>query len=307
MTSNITRKDFLQTSGILLAAMMTGSSFYDKKQLPLLSFSTLGCPDWSFQQIIDFAAAHGYQGIEMRGLLRQMDLTKCNEFSSADNITGTLERMKAKKLQFVNLGSSCNLHLAEPVKRKENLDEAKRFIDLAQKIHCPYVRVFPNNFPKDQDKQATIDLIVKGLQELGDYANGKNVMVLMETHGEVVHSEDLQNIMQKANHPQTGLIWDVTNMWTVTKEPPAQAYEKLKKYIRHTHIKDASMVNGEPKYTFLGKGEVPIFDAIALLQKGGYKGFYSFEWEKMWHPELAAPELALADYPEAMKKNLAAL
>ncbi|MEP6726351.1 MAG: sugar phosphate isomerase/epimerase family protein [Bacteroidota bacterium] len=297
------RKEFLQTSGILLTAFLAGSSFNLKKQSLLLSFSTLGCPDWSVQQIIDFAAAHGYQGIELRGILKQMDLTKCNEFSSPAKITDTLARMKAKKLQFVDLGSSCNLHFADPAKRKENLDGAKQFIDLAQQIHCPYVRVFPNNFPKDQEKKATIDLIVKGLQELGDYAKGKNVMVLMETHGEVVHSEDLATIMQSVNHPQTGLIWDVANMWTITKEPPAQVYDKLKKYIHHTHIKDAKLVNGEPQYVFLGKGEVPIFEAIDLLQKGGYKGYYSFEWEKMWHPELAAPELALADYPEAMKNH----
>ncbi len=301
-----TRKEFLQTSGVLLAGLAIGSPLKAKKQAPLLSFSTLGCPGWTFQQIIDFAAANGYQGIEMRGLLKQMDLTKCNEFSSAENITDTLSRMKAKNLRFVNLGSSCNLHIAEPVKRKENIDEAKRFIDLAQQIHCPYIRVFPNNFPKEQSKQATIDLIAKGLQELGDYAKGKNVTVLMETHGEVVYADDLVNIMQLANHPQTGLIWDVANMWTITKEPPAAVYSKIKKYIHHTHIKDASLTNGELKYTFLGKGDVPIFNAINILQKDKYAGFYSFEWEKLWHPELAEPELALADYPMAMKKNFGA-
>jgi sugar phosphate isomerase/epimerase len=297
------RKEFLQTSGILLAAALTGSTFGLTKQLPLLSFSTLGCPDWDFQQIISFAAMHGYQGIEIRGILRQMDLTKCTEFSSIDSISATLTRLTDKGLQFVDLGSSANMHIADASKRKENMDEAKRFIDLAQKINCPYIRVFPNNLPKDQEKQASMEHIIEGLKELGNYAKGTNVKVLMETHGDLVHSENLATIMQSVNHEQTGLIWDVANMWTITKEPPAQVYGRLKKYIRHTHIKDAKLVNGEPQYVFLGQGEVPIFEAIDLLQKGGYKGYYSFEWEKMWHPELAAPELALADYPEAMKKH----
>lgn len=298
-----TRKQFLQTTGILMAALATGSSFTTKKDAPLLSFSTLGSPDWTFQQIIDFAAANGYQGIEMRCLQRQLDLPKLPEFNSAQSITDTLARMKAKNLRFVNLGSSCNLHIADPVKRKENIDGGKSFIDLAQKLNCPYVRVYPNNFPKEQSKQATIELIAQGMHELGDYAKDKNVMVLMETHGDAVYVDDLVNIMQLANHPKTGLIWDISNMWTITKEPPADVYAKLKKYIYHTHIKDANLVDGKPVYVFLGKGEVPIFNAIDLLQKNGYKGFYSFEWEKMWHPELAAPELALADYPVAMKNH----
>ena len=297
-----TRKEFLQTSGVLLTALLSGSSFDIKKQPPLLSFSTLGCPDWTFQQIIDFAAAHGYQGIEMRGVLKQLDITKIPEFISPESIADTMKRMKEKKLKFVDLGSSCNLHITDPDKRKENLDGARQFIDVAQQVGCPYVRVYPNNFPKDQDKQATMQLIAKGLQELGDYAKPKNVMVLMETHGDAVHADDLVNIMQLANHPQVGLIWDITNMWTITKEPPAEVYAKLKKYIHHTHIKDAKLVNNIPQYVFLGKGEVPIFEAIDILRKDGYKGFYSFEWEKLWHPELAAPELALADYPVAMKQ-----
>lgn len=300
---SVNRKEFLQTSGILLAAVLAGSSSYFKKEAPLLSFSTLGCPDWDFQQIIDFAALHHYQGIELRGILRQMDLTKCKEFSSIEKISSTLTRLQQKGLQFVDLGSSAAMHISDPVKRKENLDEAKRFIDLAQKINCPYIRVFPNNLPKEQEKQATLELIIEGLNELGDYAKGTGVKVLMETHGDLVHSEDLEKVMQSVNHPQTGLIWDVANMWTITKEPPEQVYATLKKYIRHTHIKDAKLVNGEPQYVFLGQGEVPIFAAIDLLQKGGYKGYYSFEWEKMWHPELAAPELALADYTVAMKNH----
>ena len=125
----------------------------------------------------------------------------------------------------------------------------------------------------------------------------------METHGDVVYASDLLHIMQSAAHENVGLVWDISNMWTVTKEPPAEVYQKLKKYIRHTHIKDAKLVNGKPQYTLLGQGDVPIFEAIDTLHRNGYKGYYSFEWEKLWHPEIAEPEIALADYPEAMRKH----
>jgi sugar phosphate isomerase/epimerase len=80
-------------------------------------------------------------------------------------------------------------------------------------------------------------------------------------------------------------------------------YNKLRKYIHHTHIKDAKLVDGQPHYTLLGQGDVPIFEAIGALAKGGYKGYYSFEWEKLWHPEIAEPEIAIADYPVAMKRH----
>jgi sugar phosphate isomerase/epimerase len=297
---SFSRRRFLQTSGILVAASVTGSAFGNKHALKL-SYSTLGCPDWPFDKIVEFAAAHGYTGLEIRGLLRQMDLPLCPEFSK-EKIAGTLSLMKASGLRFVDLGSSCNLHIADAVQREKNMEEARRFIDLAQQINCPFIRVFPNTLPKEETKQQTLDRMAQGLRQLAEYAKGSDVNVLMETHGDLVYADDVVSLMQAVNHKQAGLIWDVTNMWTATKEPVAEVYAKLNHYIKHTHIKDAKLVDGKPQYTFLGKGEVPIFEAIQLLKKGGYNGYYSFEWEKLWHPELAEPELAIADYAAVMKQ-----
>jgi sugar phosphate isomerase/epimerase len=294
-----TRKQFLQTSGTLLTAALAGLKFDLKKNKQLLSYSTLGCPDWGLQKVVDFAVQHGYSGIELRGLKREMDLTKCPEFTN--NREATLQLMKQKNLRFVDLGSSCNLHFPGGEEREKNLAEGKAFIDLAQQLNCPNVRVFPNKLPKE-NKQATIDLIAKGLKELGDHANGKKVKVLMETHGEATWTEDLEKIMLAASHPNVGLVWDITNMWTITKESPAAVYKRLNKYIHHTHIKDAKLVDGKVQYVRLGQGEVPLAEALTALSKGGYKGYYSFEWEKLWHPELEEPETALADYPVAIKK-----
>lgn len=300
---HFTRRKFLKSSSLLLTASIAGQSLYAKKAVPLLSFSTLGCPEWDLKKITDFAVQHNYKGIEVRGIQHEMDLPKCNEFSSAGNIKNTLAIMMEKGLQFVDLGSSCSLHFADGAERQKNLDEGKRFIDLAQKINCPYIRVFPNKIANEKDKIKTLDLIAKGLQELGGYAKGSNVTVLMETHGDVVKSDDILYVMKSAANDHAGLVWDITNMWSVTKEPPGEVYPKLKRYIRHTHIKDLKIVDGKERYTFLGQGDVPIFTAIDLLAKGGYKGYYSFEWEKLWHPEIEEPEIALADYPVAMLKH----
>lgn len=299
-----TRREFLQSSAILAAAAFAGTSFDNKKNYkPLLSFSTLGCPEWTFPQIVDFAVQNDYTGLELRGLQKQMDLTLCNEFINKENRLATLKLMKEKGLHFVDLGSSCTLHFADPVERKKNLDEGKRFIDLAHEIKCPYVRVFPNLFPKEQGKEATMDLITKGLLELAEYAKDTKVSVLIESHGDLVKTDDLEKIMIAAENPHVGMIWDVANIWTITKEPPVLVYERLKKYIRHTHIKDAKIVDGKIHYVFLGQGDVPIFEAIDALANDNYKGYFSFEWEKLWHPEIAAPELAIADYSKVMREH----
>jgi len=297
------RRQFLQTSSLLVAGAVVASSFELKKRKPLLSFSTLGCPDWSFNQIIDFAAQNGYDGIELRGIQREMDLTKVKELSTAANRQETLQKMKDKGLRFVDLGSSATMHFADPAERLKNLDDGRRFIDLAQQLDCPFIRVFPNSFPKDQDKAFVMDLMVKGMLELADHAAGTNVSVLVESHGDLVKISDLEAVMKAAKHPNTGMIWDVCNMWAITRESPTEAYKALRPYIRHTHIKDGKMTGDDIHYVLLGQGEVPIFEAIDALHNGGYKGYYSFEWEKLWHPEIGEPDIALADYTRVMKAH----
>lgn len=292
------RRHFLKTTPALLGMTLQDIPFQFRKKKPLLSFSTLGCPQWSLEKIVQCAVENGYQGIEIRGLQGQLDLPKCPEFSMPERIAATRRIVEAHQLRIVDLGASAQMHHADSAKRKTHLDEAKRFIDLAGQLNCPYIRVFPDDLPENQEENATIDLIIKGLIELGNHAKGSGVNVLLESHGKVVRSDLLLRIMKGAGHPQVGLVWDVFNMWSVTKESPKEVHKTLKKYIRHVHIKDATFADGKTRYVLLGQGEAPIEEAVKALSKGGYKGYYSFEWEKMWHPEIEEPEVALPHYPK---------
>ncbi|MEJ1240258.1 sugar phosphate isomerase/epimerase family protein [Chryseolinea sp. T2] len=293
------RRDFLKTTIVSASAVAFGFTM-KKKKAPRLSFSTLGCPKWTLEQVIQTASVNGYQGVEFRGLEGELFLPKRPEFSSA--VSDTVTKFAAKDIKICGLGSSAALHHADAATRAKNLDEGKQFIDLAHKLSCPYVRIFPNNLPKDQDKQQTLNLITEGLLELARHAKESNVTVLLETHGDLVYKDDLVQVMKNAEHPNVGLIWDIFNMWSVTGETPATVFPALKKYIRHTHIKDAIKNGDKFDYVFIGKGIVPLTEAIGALNSSGYQGFYSFEWEKMWHPEIAEPELAFPDYPKSMKK-----
>jgi len=299
--NNFSRRQFL-TSTLALTGFAAIDPTILKKVKPKLSFSTLGCPDWDLDKILSFAKDNGYSGIEFRGLQRQMDLTKCPEFSQG-NIKGTLKKFSDKNLRIVNLGSSAALHHVDPAERKKSIEEGKSFISLASDLNCPYIRVFPNNLPKDRDKNETLNLIAQGLIELGEFARDKNVMVLMETHGELVYTADIEKVMTLANHSKVGLVWDFVNMWAVTKEEPGQMYDRLAKFIHHTHIKDFKLIDGKIRYVPLGEGETPIVKAIDLLSKNHYDGYYSFEWEKLWHPEIEAPEIAIASYSKTLLKN----
>ena len=158
------------------------------------------------------------------------------------------------------------------------------------------MRVFPDDLPPDQSVEQTLDLIISGLITLGEYAKGSNVTILLESHGKVVYKDMLLKIMAGANHPKVGLIWDFFNMWIVTKESPKEVFDTLGKYIKHVHIKDANLLNGKPAYCLIGQGVAPLREAMDSLNRSNYKGYYSFEWEKKWHPEIQDPEIAFPHF-----------
>ncbi|RYG00470.1 MAG: sugar phosphate isomerase/epimerase [Chitinophagaceae bacterium] len=296
----INRRQFIQQSSIISAALTSGNFFQAK---PKFSFSTLGCPDWTFEKILDFATTNNFNGIEIRGILRETDINKIPAFSPS-NLAATNRMLTDKAIPIVNLGSSAALHHPAGETRTKHLDEAKQYIDLASKLSCPFIRVFPNNLPKDDSKIKVLDLIAEGLTVLSNYANGSKVRVLMETHGDLLRKDDLSYVMKRVPEKNTGLIWDIMNAWSITKEDPALIYPPISKYIYHVHVKDGVFDGDKLKYTLLGKGVAPIKDAVQLLHKNNYSGYYSFEWEKLWHPEIAEPELAFPPYPAVMKTYL---
>jgi hypothetical protein len=92
-----TRRQFLKTSTGLIGCAYTQPFAAVYKKKPKLAFSTLGCPKWTFSQIVECAVDNGYQGIEIRGLRGEMDLPKCPEFSDG-HITETLKLLQDNNL-----------------------------------------------------------------------------------------------------------------------------------------------------------------------------------------------------------------
>ena len=89
-----------------------------------------------------------------------------------------------------------------------------------------------------------------------------------------------------------------------SNEDPKFTVRQLGPWIRHTHLKDSVGKGVDRKYVLTGRGNVPIKEQIAALRSIDYKGFYCFEWEKVWHPDLEDPEIAIADYARAVADYL---
>ena len=299
------RRSFLRAAGTMAALAATGCTGAARAsgasaaragaagRLPL-GFSTLGSPSWDWIPTLDFAATHGFAAIELRGLQQTMDLSKRPEFQP-DRLAQTKRDLADRGLVVQCLGASVNLHEQDTAKLGAAMAETRRFIDVASGLGTPYVRVFGNQYVQGMERDAVHAYIARGLRELGEYARPRGVMVLLESHGDFVTSPALVDLMQRADSPAVGILWDAHHTF-VAKEPTETSVAQLGRWIRHTHLKDSVPAGNGRKYVLTGRGEVPVKQQIETLARTGYQGYYSLEWEKRWHPTLEEPEIAFADF-----------
>lgn len=298
------RRSFLSTVGASLAAPAILRAQGTKKRYPI-AFSTLGCPAWSWQTILDTADKLGYAAIELRGVAGEMDLTKVPELTGT-RLAGTKKDLAALGIVVSDLGASSRMHEKDPAVREAQLDEGRRFLDLAQAMGVKYVRMFGDKIPEGEPREDVMKRVVDGFHQMASYAAKNGVTVLIESHGDFTHSKDLVEILTRVNEPSFALLWDAHHSFAAGKEKPADSYAALGKWIRHTHLKDSKPEGAERKYVLLGSGDVPVKEQVAVLARNGYKGYYCFEWEKKWHPEIEEPEVAFPHYAKTMAEYLSA-
>lgn len=295
-----TRRQFIQISAMAAAAWPLIGNAAESTQLPI-GFSTLGCPAWDWTRILEFAKQNGFASVELRGLQGNMDLPARPEFAP-DRIEQSKRDVATHGLKISCVSSSAQMHDTDPKKNEQQLADARRFIDLASTMGVPYVRVFGNNIvgPREQ----AIATVAKSLHRLGEYAGTKNVTVIMESHGDFVDSPTLKGVLEQANSANVALLWDAHHTFVSGKEDPAVTVAELGKYIRHTHLKDSRPEGDTVHYVLTGRGTVPVKRQVEELVKIGYTGQFSFEWEKVWHPEIDEPEIAIADYAKVVTQYL---
>ncbi|QHW34789.1 sugar phosphate isomerase/epimerase [Paenibacillus rhizovicinus] len=265
-----------------------------------LAINTLGCPDWTWAQIMDEAVRLGYDGIEVRGIQDELLLTKCEPFLP-ERLEATKDALRGKGLTICCLSTSCSFHA--PHRYEDAIQEGKDAIDLAERLGVPYIRVFGDAIPDKSNKEATIAAVAAGLQTLGAYAESKPVRVLIETHGDFADHDDLLAVLSRTQSPAIGVLWDIQVTFKHNGQLPAETYAKLGSYMQHVHVKDFIGSHDSGRICLPGEGDVPIEDCLALLREHGYDGYYSFEWEKRWHPEIDGPEVAFPAFIRYMSEH----
>ncbi len=250
-----------------------------------LCFSTLGCANLKLDEILTLANRYRITALELRGVGGELDHRKIPDFS-ASQLPKTKQLLEENGVGVLGVNTSCRFH--DPKKYDELIEEAKTAIDLADKLGAKFIRVFGDKITND-----SAAAIIRGLQILCDYAQDTHVRVLLEVHGDYNTIQALAPIAEACKtNAHFGLLWDVGHTHPTYGQNWLQFYNAFRSHIYHVHIKDTRTGT----LCLPGEGNIPLTAIIKHLSDDGYEGYFSLEWEKLWHPDLPEIEIALHEF-----------
>jgi fatty-acyl-CoA synthase len=248
-----------------------------------IAFSTLACHEYSFSEIYSMATDLGFDGIEVRGLGLDIFDGKTMPFSK-NQLPQTLQKLRSLRLEISCLSSGCCLKNAD--KAEENINEIKKYIELANALDVRYVRVLGDLNPAPCTEEVDDKIVYLQLNALIPFAEQNNVTLLIETNGVYSNTERLKNLLDRFKSDSIAALWDFHHPYRYAGESPEKTVQNLGMYIRYVHVKDSVIENGAIKYRLMGEGDLPISDMLFALRSIDYSGYITLEWVKRWAPDL---------------------
>lgn len=262
------------------------------------SFSTLACPDFSWQDIYSMAKDFNFDGIEIRGLGDNIYSTKAAPFTD-EELPNTLDKLKELDIEISCLSSG------EPVNNLETKDKAiaeiTDYVELASKLSTKYVRVLGDKLPAPEG-EVDDDVVIGIMKELVPVAEKNDVVLLLETNGVYSDTSRLKKVLDSINSQHVQALWDVHHPYRFQGESPKTTVSNLGDYIKYVHVKDSVMEDGKVEYKMMGTGDLPLKEVFEELHSIDYDGYISLEWVYRWARNLLDGGIVVPHFAKFMDK-----
>lgn len=173
-------------------------------------------------------------------------------------------------VQIYNAG--VRVRLAQPTAELQNaeVENIKKWVDVAERIGASHVRVFGGPIPKGATEQQAIGWAVEVLKRGAEYAGTRGITLGVEDDGGLtVAAEPTVEIVKRAASPWVGINADSGNL----RDHGYSQFAMLLPYATSVHLK-VDITNEE------GKAERADWNRLLnMIGSAGYKGFVGLEYE----------------------------
>ena len=259
-----------------------------------LSFSTKGWQEYCWQDFCRMAKEYGFQGIELHdlrdGFLRGLNGPLLP--------SAALRQLMDLELELPCLDLLCDIGNGRRLEK--NLEELDRCLKTASELHIPYLRLRASGTPA---APAEADEPVRAfLREALPMAEESCAVLLVETYGLYADSARLRALLNCFACDSLAALWDLQHTCRSAGETPETTITNLGAYVRHVHIKDSKVLDGQPVYCLMGEGTLPVAGMMDALRSVNYSGFISLEWDPLWFEALGDPDIIFPQFAGVMSR-----
>lgn len=160
--------------------------------------------DWDLPTLVANLKKTGVLGVELRTTHKhgvEPVLTKAQRAE-------VRKRFADAGVTLVGIGSDERFDNPDPAVVKKAVDATKAFIELSHDCGGSGVKVKPDRFHPNVEKQQTIEQIGKALNEVGEYASGFGQQIRLEVHGQCAQLPTIKAIMDVATNENVAVCWN---------------------------------------------------------------------------------------------------
>jgi sugar phosphate isomerase/epimerase len=244
--------------------------------------------NWDLPTIIKNCKEIGITAVEFRadkGHKHGVELTL-----NKDQRRGVRKQCADGGLVIWGIGSACEYHSTNPAALEKNIEDTKRYIELARDVGAKGVKVRPNRLPEGVSKEKTLEQIGRSLAIVGQAAANADVEIWVEVHGGgTSHPPHIRTMMDIANHPSVGVNWN-SNRPDIKDGSINEYFELLRPKLMSVHMNDLT-------------GGYPYRELFSLLTKAGYDRYTMIEAQPMKNADMK-DNIRFAKYYKALWEEL---
>lgn len=192
---------------------------------------------WDLPTLLAKAQRLGFEGVEFRvdrghahGV--ELDLAPAQRRAVRD------QALEAG-VEICGLGSGCQYDSPDPDELGEQIEHTKALLELTADVGAPGLKVFGNDFHEEEGipREKTIGQVADALGECAKFAASLGVDVRLEMHGDLYHWSVNRQVMELADEPNLGLIYN-SDPRDVVDDTVEEALSQIRPWLRHVHLHD---------------------------------------------------------------------
>ncbi|MES2795587.1 MAG: sugar phosphate isomerase/epimerase family protein [Bacteroidota bacterium] len=216
-------------------------------------------------QVIDYCHEHNFDAVDITGYY----------FPGYPNVPNDdyLYDLKRKAIQLgleiSGTGIRTDFATTDVAKRKEQIQLVKNWIEVAQKLGAPVIRIFTGGAtPQGHTWEQCANWIIEDIKECVDFGKNHGVIVAIQNHNDFIKTPaHLHYFFEKINDPWFGLIMDTGGF------RGGETYndtEETIKYAVNWQIKEKIFVDNVEMDTDIKR-------LIQIIKNSCYKGYIPIE------------------------------